>query len=756
MIRRPADGKAAWQQPRALVSSGRSMNLSPNPFRLLALLLLLLPSPGRTQDSPWVIEGHSKRSQLQYDFTRHLVRGTNGITVQYQHPQRGLVELSAGTIELNQETGAVDAEGRVSLKHGGVLWRGEKLEYNFKTHALKGSEFRLGSPPFFVSGLKLGADTTNKVQYAENAVITADDVSEPGYRVVARALRIYPGSRIEAEQATVYLGKVPVFYLPKYTRSLERSPSNFTYVPGYRSTLGPFLLTRFDWAATTNFFGAVHLDYRQRRGFAGGPDFGYDLGVLGRGELKYYYANDTQAGTNFFGAPISEHRHQVKFYHEVAVTTNLTARALIRYQNDPYLLRDFFDGEYRRNVQPSSFIEINQLWPNLSLNVLAQPRLMDFFETVERLPDVKLSALRMQLGQTPLFYESDTSIGYFQRRFSGNVMPSYAAMRGNTFHQVVLPKTLFGWLNVTPRVGGRFTHYGQAHGPGAATVEQERAVFNTGVETSFKASRVWPGLKNQTFEMDGLRHIFEPSVNYVYVPRPNVTPDRLPQFDSDQVNFRLPPIDFPDNNSIDSIDSQNVLRLGLRNRIQTKRAGQIDNVVNWSLFSDWRLQPHATNHAFSDLFSELDFKPRSWLTFSSETRYDVNRHEWRLADHRMTIQPDDFWSVSLGHRYFLADPSFGTNAVNNNLITSSVFFRLNENWGFRMSQQLEARDGTIEEHFYSVYRDFRSWTGALTCRFRDNRNGREDFTIGFTFSLKAVSRMKLNADRDYPTMLFGG
>ncbi len=732
------------------------MNLSPNPFRLLALLLLLLPSPGRTQDSPWVIEGHSKRSQLQYDFTRHLVRGTNGITVQYQHPQRGLVELSAGTIELNQETGAVDAEGRVSLKHGGVLWRGEKLEYNFKTHALKGSEFRLGSPPFFVSGLKLGADTTNKVQYAENAVITADDVSEPGYRVVARALRIYPGSRIEADQATVYLGKVPVFYLPKYTRSLERSPSNFTYVPGYRSTLGPFLLTRFDWAATTNFFGAVHLDYRQRRGFAGGPDFGYDLGVLGRGELKYYYANDTQAGTNFFGAPISEHRHQVKFYHEVAVTTNLTARALIRYQNDPYLLRDFFDGEYRRNVQPSSFIEINQLWPNLSLSVLAQPRLMDFFETVERLPDVKLSALRMQLGQTPLFYESDTSIGYFQRRFSGNVMPSYAAMRGNTFHQVVLPRTLFGWLNVTPRVGGRFTHYGEAHGPGAATVEQERAVFNTGVETSFKASRVWPGLKNQTFEMDGLRHIFEPSVNYVYVPRPNVTPDRLPQFDSDQVNFRLPPIDFPDNNSIDSIDSQNVLRLGLRNRIQTKRAGQIDNVVNWSLFSDWRLQPHATNHAFSDLFSELDFKPRSWLTFSSETRYDVNRHEWRLADHRMTIQPDDFWSVSLGHRYFLADPSFGTNAVNNNLITSSVFFRLNENWGFRMAQQIEARDGTIEEHFYSVYRDFRSWTGALTCRFRDNRNGREDFTIGFTFSLKAVSRMKLNADRDYPTMLFGG
>ena len=98
----------------------------------------------------------------------------------------------------------------------------------------------------------------------------------------------------------------------------------------------------------------------------------------------------------------------------------------------------------------------------------------------------------------------------------------------------------------------------------------------------------------------------------------------------------------------------------------------------------------------------------------------------------------------------------GQIGVNNNLITSSVFFRLNENWGFRMSQHFEARDGTIEEHFYSIYRDFRSWTGALTCRLRDSRNGRDDFTIGFTFSLKAISRMKLNTDRDYPTMLFGG
>lgn len=735
------------------------MNLSPGILGWLALWLCFAPACLPAQDSPWLIEGHSKESQLQYDFGRHLVRGSKGIFVRHTHPVRGESELSATTVELNQETGLVTAEGNVILKREGAYWRGEKLEYNFKTRDMKGQEFRFAARPFYVGGIKLGSDPTNRVHFAEESVITTDDVAQPGYRVVARKLRVYPGKRIEAEEATVYVGRVPVFYLPKYTRSLERHPNNLSYVPGFRSAHGPFLLTSFNWAGTTNVSGAVHLDYRQRRGFGVGPDFDYNLGVLGHGELKYYYANDDRPDADFgrslYGGNINSHRQRVSLQHTAEFTTNLTAKALVRYQRDPYIVRDFFEGEYRRNIQPSTFVEVNQLWRNYSLNLLAQPRLMDFYETVERLPDVKLSGMRQQIGVTPLFYESDTSVGYFQRRFSRNVTPEFAAFRGDTFHQVVLPRTFFGWLNVTPRVGARFTHYGEANGPGAATVEQERAVFNTGVEASFKASRVWAGVKNRTLNLDGIRHIVEPSVNYAFVPRPNVRPNRLPQFDTDQAAFRLAPLEFPDYNSIDSIDSQNVLRLGLSNRLQTKRGGQIDDVVNWAVFTDWRLQPNATNATFSDVFSDLDFKPASWLTFTSETRYDINHTAWRLADHRMVVQPQDFWSLSVGHRYFRPDASFGTN-LPNNVITGSIYFRLNENWGLRASQHFEARDGTLEEQFYSLYHDFRSWTGALTCRFRDNRTGRDDFTIGFTFSLKAFPRVKLNEDRDYPSLLFGG
>jgi len=61
----------------------------------------------------------------------------------------------------------------------------------------------------------------------------------------------------------------------------------------------------------------------------------------------------------------------------------------------------------------------------------------------------------------------------------------------------------------------------------------------------------------------------------------------------------------------------------------------------------------------------------------------------------------------------------------------------------------------MQEQFYSIYRDFRSWTGALTLRFRDNRSGPDDFTIAFTFSLKAHPRYGVGGDTARPYSLLG-
>ena len=720
------------------------------------MLAAIFPGTAAAQDSPWSLQALTAEGRVDFNFNTGKAVATNGVVIRYTDPKRGTTtELTARRVTLDQKSGDITAEGGVVLQSEGHIWKSEQLEYNFKTRDVKAQDFKTAKSPFYIAGLTLDTDRSNHTYSASGVTLTTDDVAEPGYFIRARTLTIIPGKSIEATDATVYLGGVPVFYWPKYSRSLEHHSNFLVLTPGYRSLYGPYLLGGYHWIATTNLEGVVHLDYRQRRGLGVGPDVDYDLGQWGKGEFKFYYARDEEPGTNGFGTPIRGDRTRLSFIHRATIRTNLTAQVVVRDQGDPNILRDFFEAEFQQNIQPSSFLEVNQLWPNLSLNVLAQPRINDFFETVERLPDVKLSALPQQIGVTPLYYESDSSLGYYRRQFANDLTNSYAAWRGDSFHQITAPQNYFGWLNVTPRVGGRYTHYGESDGRGAATAEQGRWVFNTGAEVSAKASRLWPETKSAVLDVDGLRHIIEPSVNYVFVPSPSRLPTQLPQFDSELASLRLLPIEYPDYNAIDSVDSQNVLRFGLRNKLQTKRAGQLDNLVNWALYTDWRLQPRTGQGTFADVFSDFDFKPRSWLTFTSENRIDVTVGQWRLADHNMIIEPNNQWSISVGHRFLRSDPTLGTNGFGNNLIRTIVHYRINENWGLRAAHQFEARDGTMEEQAYSLYHDFRSWTGALTVRLRDNRGGREDFTIGFTFSLKAFPRFKLNHDRETPSLLLG-
>ncbi|MFM8470489.1 MAG: LPS-assembly protein LptD [Limisphaerales bacterium] len=718
------------------------------------LVFGLDPARAQEQSERWNLETTSKEGRVTFG-QGGLAQGSGGVHVRYWSKTGKETELTADKVQLNQATGDIKAEGAVFLRGEGHFWRGEQFDYNFKTKVMKAAEFRTGTGPFFVGGLSLDTDKISNCNVATNAIFTTDDLADPGYRIRCRKLTMIPGKSIEAEDATLLIGSVPVMYWPKYSRNLATHGDYWVVTPGYRSLYGPYVLGTYHHAFTTNFSTDLHLDYRQKRGIGIGPDFNYDAGRWGQGEFKFYYARDDAANTNSLGGALNNDRHRISFSHRVEIRTNLTVKAVVREQSDAFIIRDFIEREYQKNIQPSSFLEVNQLWSNWSLNILAQPRINDFFETVERLPDVRFTGFRQQIGVTPIYYESESSVGYFKHAFADNIKPDVAAWRADTYHQVLLPQQFFGWLNVTPRVGGRLTHYGETEGLGATAREANRGVFNTGVEVTLKYHTTLPNKEIPWLQAKGIRHIMEPGINYAYVPSPNRLPPTLPQFDGELGNLRLLPIEFPDYNAIDAVDSQNVFRFSLRNVVQTKRNDRIDTLLNWSLYTDWRVKPRLGQGTFADAFSELDFKPRDWLTLTSETRYDIDNGHFRIADHRATISPEDHWSLALGHRYVRNDPLF-LGAPGNNLITSGIYYRINENYALRTRHFFEARDGRMEEQYYTLYRDFRSWVGALTFRVRDLRNGSQDYTIGVTFNLKAFPRYKLGQDSDNPSMLLGG
>ncbi len=724
----------------------------------LALCVLALPGALRAQQRPgWEIEALNEQGWAEFNFQSGLAMGTNGVLVRY-----GSAFLTADQVSVNQQSGEVVADGQVRIQSEEQIWAGEHIRYNFKTRQMEAQQFRTGKTPVFVAGEGLHADITNQVYAATNAVITTDDVAEPDIKVRAKYIKIIPNDKVEAHGATLYVAGIPVFYFPYYTRNLGPRANNFNFVPGYRTSFGPSLLTRYNFFLNDQLDGAARVDYRARRGPGVGPDLNYHLGRWGEGTAKYYYTHDRDPGADQGDPNGSENRQRVDFSYLATPATNLEVRAVVRYQSDTNIVREFLEPEYRLDPQPNTFFEVNRFWQNFSLDTYVEPRLNNFLNTIERLPEVRLTGQRQQLLDSPVYYESESSAGYYQNLFgtTNGVATglNYEATRVDTYQKLLLPHTFFNWLNVTPRVGGRYTYYSEATGPGATTGEVNRWVLDTGVETSTKASRLWPEAQNSFLQVDGLRHIVEPSINYAYIPAPNTYGTNvIPQFDYQLASLRLLPITMPDYNSIDTIQGQNVFRYGLRNKLETKREDKVAALADWNLYTDFYINPNTNQTTFSDVYSDVTVRPRSWLTLQSLTRYAVQNGEFRMSLTTLTIHPNNTWSWTIGQFYLRDDYGNYPTALGegNNLFTSTILLRLNEDWGLRASHRFEARTGTMQEQSYAIYRDMRSWTAALAFGVRQNVGSPDDFTVAFTFSFKAAPRYGRGAETGTPNWLLG-
>ncbi len=707
-----------------------------------------------------VIPG-SPEGRAYYDAPTGEVVWTNGIFVQNANSV-----LTADNARVNTKTSVVHADGHVRIESGGQLWTGEHITYNFKTKEMISDQYRTGVYPVFAGGEELGGDISNRVYTARHSFVTTDDIDDPAYRVRASRIVIIPGKKVKMWNAVLMLGSMPVFYFPYYERNLGYHANNFNFLPGYRSAYGPYIMGSYIWYLGDDINGKIHADYRERRGPGFGPDVDLHLGRWGEASMKYYYTYDNKPNTSTNGLPffgnIPNNRQRFYLGWQATPATNLNVKALVNYQSDPLILHDFFEGEYTGNPQPNTFVEVNKYWENWSLDALTTPRVNSFFSQIEREPDVQLTGFRQQVFGTPVYYDSQSSIGWY-RSFMANMTNGFypqtngfyvdSATRADTFHQLSLPLTFFNFLNITPNAGGRVTYYSERGSTSDNRDETYREVFNTGIGASFKSTALWTDASNSLLEVHGLRHIIEPSVNYVFVPDPSTPPSQLPQFDSETLPaLMISPITFPDYNSLDSIDTMNVVRFGLRNVLQTKRAGQLEDLVNWNLMMDWRLDPKPGQTALNDLYSQLSIRPRTWLVFGEQLRYNFDSGDLNMALHQVTFSPNDRWSWGISHWYLR---SGFINTQGESFISSTMFYRLNDNWGVRATHDYNVQNGRLQDQFYTLYRDMRSWTAALTFRVTDTVNSSPDFTVAFALSLKASPSTRVGDDVVNPFRLVG-
>lgn len=746
------------------------------------------------------------------------------------------VEITAGRAEYNSNTKDVIAHDNVMIIKDGQLYRGETVTYNFESQDLKANDIRSGLPPVYYKTADMKTNSgAMKADSGETARIdgtgtyfTTHDSSHPNYHVTAKSMTIYPGDRVILHNAKFYVGNTPIFWLPLYVQPLNNELGYF-FQPGYDSLWGAFLLNQYGVIYGDHTLAKYHLDLRSKRGLAGGVDL-KSLRFSNNenfGNLKLYYAYDTHpetgTGSRKRGSDSpAKDRYRIEFQHRVYLPGPSESTWYLDFDlnkfSDQFLLQDYYFTEFRNNPKPDNNIAlvkhddgfVAMLWTRFQMN--------NFDHTDVRLPELAVDFTRQQLGHTGIYYQSESSLGFYREKLSnaevaelqGKISTQQANLTGfnssltstllgtngpvtelggttftsnntnftrgipkllttrdqvqqdianlqselaenkfarlHTYHEFLYPMTFGegGWLNIVPRLGGGASFYNDVSGGQKEFSSTTKGIFQAGVDVSAKFSRTWDNVKNHALGLDGLRHTFEPYLNYSYL---NSAPlQGFPSIDQLNPSTRPRPIDVPLFTAIDDLNTWSIARIGMKNSLQTKRDDVTYGWMGLNTYTDIFLQDPEFDRRVSNLYNDFYFRPVPWLSFSIDSQIPIGNSDYNFTElnSALTWMPTKNFSWSVGHNYLNKNPLFADSS----LIFSRIYTRLNENWGFAMNHIYEATDQTLQYQSYSVSRDLSSWIISVGGLVRNNARAQKDYGIIVNFTLKDFPQVSIPIDLD--------
>jgi hypothetical protein len=272
---------------------------------------------------------------------------------------------------------------------------------------------------------------------------------------------------------------------------------------------------------------------------------------------------------------------------------------------------------------------------------------------------------------------------------------------------------------------------------------------------SFKASKAYEQVQSRFWGLDGLRHIVQPFANFSLVHVGDNTRDIL-LFDRQNRSTQRAPIDFPQFNTVDSIDSWNILRLGVRHRLQTRRDQLSVNWLELTSFFDVNFERPDFGSidpdpgTFSNVVNRLRWTPLPWLAFTMDSQLPLLDSGFTEVNTRLNFMLNDAMQLNVGHRYLDNNALFR----NSSQIDVGGYLRLGENWGFSFQERYEFTEGVLDSQRYELHRDLSSWIASLGILVRDN-DGVRDLGILLSFTLRDLPKVRLPLNFD-PAQLGGG
>jgi len=369
---------------------------------------------------------------LYWDQNPPFIRGKGKVNLEYKD-----IQIKADNVKINLDTSELLAWEKVSFKLKTRKVEGKNLRYNLEKEEGKIQYVRGKEGLFFYEAEE--AYFSSEIIELRKAYFTSCDLSLPHYKIRAEKISIRLNDEIVMNNVTFCLGDIPIFWLPFFVQYLREENRFILPSFSYGDFAGWSIQTGYYFYASPFFQAKLHLDYREKKGWAEGVDISYHL-KESKGKLNTYFIKekDTQ-----------KERWMARLEHQQTLSQSTYLKLRLDRLSDKGFLKEYFAQEYQ-----TAYLYIGHRGANYSASILAQPIVNPAFEAgfIERLPQFKLNFDPQRVGESYLYKEESVEITNFKKEDKNIV-------RADGFLDISLPWTNFKYFKLRPRAGYHLFHY---------------------------------------------------------------------------------------------------------------------------------------------------------------------------------------------------------------------------------------------------------------------------------------------------------
>jgi hypothetical protein len=492
----------------------------------------------------------------------------------------------------------------------------------------------------------------------------------------------------------------------------------------------------------------LSLDYLSKRGFGFGTNFRYDRpDLFGRGPATGFLdawaindtGNDTLGADRFNVPPEVDFRYRLLGQHRQHLADGYQLTAELGLVSDRNFLEQYYEGEWDQFKDQITGVDLKRLVDNMSYGISADARLNEYFMQTEWLPRLDHFWLGQPLLGDRLTWFEHTSVAYARLRpaaFPDNpidaakfgLLPGEADVSGErliTRQEIDYPFDV-GPVKFVPYALGELGHWGEA----LDGESLDRAYGQVGLRASVPFWSANPLIESHLFNVHGVAHkiVLDADLLFADASRDlaemplyeSVDDDNLeqfrrrlafntfgatpttipPQFDSRSYALRSGLGSWVTSPAMEVADDLAALRLGARQRWQTKRGlPQSRRILDWIVLdTQATFFPNDDRDNFGESFGLFEYYFR-----------------WHVGD-RLTLVSDgiyDFFDdgqqqTSVGA--FLTRPPRGSLFVGlqsmegpfeSQVLSASYSYRLSPKWFSTagMSVDISTAGGNIGQNF---------------------------------------------------------